>query len=103
MTITTIICRIVVVLGQVEALLFIVATVVFSWGAIQYVIAGGAGDEKKLAAAKNYIIYGLVGLFAMLAMWGITFAIYRTILGENPSIPIPSPSSCQELNPPVST
>ncbi|QQG42794.1 MAG: hypothetical protein HYW15_01120 [Candidatus Giovannonibacteria bacterium] len=101
MTITTIICRIVVVLGQVEALLFIVATVVFSWGIIQYVIAGG--DEKKVAEGRKYIIYGIVGLFAMLAMWGITFAIYRTIFGTSPSIPIPSPSSCQGLNPPVST
>lgn len=95
MTVTTIICRIVTVLGQVEALLFIVATVVFSWGVIQYVIAGG--DEKKLAEGRKYIIYGLIGLFVMLAMWGITFAVYRTLFGTSPSIPIPSPSTCPSL------
>ena len=92
MTITTIICRIVVVLNQLIDLLFVVATLVFLWGIIQYVIAGG--DEKKVAEGRKYIVYGLVGLFVMLAMWGIVFAAYRTVFGTSPSI-FPSSSSCR--------
>ncbi|MEK9175017.1 MAG: hypothetical protein AAB795_00320, partial [Patescibacteria group bacterium] len=40
-----------------------IATLVFLVGVIQYVIAGG--DEKKTAAAKQYMLYGIIGLVVM--------------------------------------
>jgi len=69
--------------GQVAnraiSLLFVVATLVFLWGIIRYVIAGG--DEDKLKEGRQYIIYGLVGLAVMLAVWGIVNAVVTTLFG----------------------
>ncbi|MDP3934772.1 MAG: hypothetical protein Q8Q46_00935 [Candidatus Giovannonibacteria bacterium] len=95
MTVSTIICNIVVVIKQLTSLLFIVATLVFLWGVIQYVIAGE--DEKKVGQGRKYITYGLFGLFVMLAMWGLVFAIYRTVFGTSPSL-LPFTSSCPSQN-----
>lgn len=66
-------------LNQIIGLLFVAATVVFLWGVIKYVVAGG--DEKKLDEGRNFIIYGLIGLFVMLAMWGIVRAVCSSIFG----------------------
>ena len=69
--------------GQVAnraiSLLFVIATLVFLWGIIRYVIAGG--DEDKLKEGRQYIIYGLVGLAVMLAVWGIVGAVVKTLFG----------------------
>lgn len=58
------------VLQPVITLLFALATVIFLWGIIQYVIAQ-AGDEKKLADAKRVMIWGIIGLTVMASGWGI--------------------------------
>ncbi|OGF90704.1 hypothetical protein A3H65_03525 [Candidatus Giovannonibacteria bacterium RIFCSPLOWO2_02_FULL_45_14] len=50
-------------------LLFAIATIVFLWGVILYITAGG--DEEKRKEGRNYIIFGLIGLFVMVSIWGI--------------------------------
>ncbi len=50
-------------------LFMVVAVAVFLWGIIKFITAGG--DEEKKTGAKNYIIYGLIGIFVMVAFWGI--------------------------------
>ena len=73
--------------NQLIEILFIVATLAFLWGVIQYVLA--SGEEKKLAEGKKYIIYGLIGLFVMLSMWGIVTAVKNTLFntGDGNTIP----------------
>jgi len=61
---------------QIIGILFTVGTVVFLWGTIQYMTA--AGDEKKIKDAKQKIIYGTIGLFLMVAVWGIVKALVAT-------------------------
>lgn len=67
------------VANRAISLLFVVATLVFLWGVIRYVIAGG--DEEKLKEGRQYIIYGLIGLAVMLAVWGIVGAVVKTLIG----------------------
>ncbi|MEK7162538.1 MAG: hypothetical protein AAB730_01610 [Patescibacteria group bacterium] len=69
MALQLIIARITALLDSVLPLLFILATIVFLWGVILYITAGG--DEEKRKEGRNYIIYGLIGLFVMVAVWGI--------------------------------
>lgn len=69
MALQLIIARITGLLDSVLPLLFILATIVFLWGVILYITAGG--DEEKRKEGRNYIIYGLIGLFVMVAVWGI--------------------------------
>lgn len=65
----TIVTNIRTLVNNVIPILLIVGTVVFLWGVILYLTAGA--DEEKRANARSLMIYGLVGLFVMVAVWGI--------------------------------
>ena len=68
-TFETIVGRITDLLNLIIPILFGIATIVFFWGIILYVIS--QGDEEKRKEGRNFIIYGLIGLFVMIAVWGI--------------------------------
>lgn len=57
-----------------------IATIVFFWGVIQYVIS--QGDETKLKAGRKYMVWGIIGLVVIAATWGIVNLIIFTIFGE---------------------
>jgi FtsH-binding integral membrane protein len=65
------------VLRPLIPLLFLVATVVFLWGIILYITSGG--EEEKIREGRKYIIWGLIGLFVMVALWGIVRALIATL------------------------
>mgnify|MGYP001616051188 CR=1 FL=1 len=69
-------------LNNIVGLLFIVATIVFLWGVIQFIAK--AGDEAGRAKAKGIMTWGIVGLAVMVAAWGIVSLLvqYFTIPGE---------------------
>ncbi len=58
------------VLNPIINLLFALATVVFLWGVIQYVV-GSQGDETKLKKGKQTMIWGIIGMTVMASAWGI--------------------------------
>ena len=66
------------------------AVLVILWGIFGYIT--GAGDEEKRGEAKQYIIWGIIGLFVMTAIWGLvsilenTFTTTKTI-PTSPGIP----------------
>ncbi len=64
------------ILNPLINFLLILATVIFLWGVIQYVI-GSQGDPKKLEQGKNIMIWGIVGLAVMVSAWGIVAMICR--------------------------
>ncbi|MEK9175111.1 MAG: hypothetical protein AAB795_00805 [Patescibacteria group bacterium] len=68
--------------GAIFALIGI-ATIIFMYGVIQYVIA--KGDEKQLASGKTYMLYGIIGLVVMVTVWGFVNIIINTIFGVNSS------------------
>lgn len=45
------------------------AVLIIIWGVFNYI--SGAGDEEKRAQAKQYIVWGVVGVFIMLSIWGL--------------------------------
>lgn len=59
------------ILDPLITLLFVLATIVFIWGVIQYVIMGGQGNEAAMKQGRKVMIWGIVGLFIMSAAWGI--------------------------------
>lgn len=58
------------VLDPVITILFVLATIFFLWGVIQYVI-GSQGDTTKIAAGKKVMMWGIIGLTIMASAWGI--------------------------------
>ncbi len=75
-TVGSILTRIQDTLNVIIPILMILATVVFLWGVIMYVLA--AGDADKVKMAKAYILWGLIALFAMVAVWGLVKALVTT-------------------------
>jgi len=64
-------------------LLFVLATVVFLWGVVQYVI-GSQGDKEKVSKGKQIMVWGIVGMVIMISAWGIVRLLcnfFRTCSG----------------------
>ena len=80
-----IITRIMSVLNVVVPLLIAVAVVIFLYGVIKYITAGG--DEEKRKESRNVMIYGIVGLFVMVAVWGLVNVLISTF-GLETTVPI---------------
>ena len=71
MTVTKLINNITAqVLNPLIILLFAVATMMFAWGIVQYVL-GGQGSDQKMTQAKNAMLWGIIGMFIMASAWGI--------------------------------
>ncbi len=62
--------------NTIVPLFMVVAVAVFLWGIVRYITA--AGDAEKAKDAKGYIIYGLIGIFVMVAFWGIVTLVAGT-------------------------
>ncbi|OGZ44477.1 MAG: hypothetical protein A3J55_04525 [Candidatus Ryanbacteria bacterium RIFCSPHIGHO2_02_FULL_45_17b] len=88
-TITAIFNRLSQVLGLVIPLLVLLATVVFMWGILKYITAGG--DEKKLEEAKSVIVWGIIALAVMLTAWGFVKIVIDAIFGTQTLPPLPGP------------
>jgi len=57
-------------------LLMALATLIFLWGILNYVLAGDS--ESKRAEAKGYMTYGVVTLFVMVSVWALVYVISNT-------------------------
>jgi uncharacterized membrane protein YidH (DUF202 family) len=64
-----------------------IAVVVFLIGVVRYVTAGG--DEEKRKESRNMMIYGIIGLFVMVAVWGLVAVIANTFGITEKSVNIP--------------
>lgn len=62
-----------------------VAVVVFLWGVFKFIKNGG--DEKARESGKQVMLWGVIGLFSMLCVWGVVAILAHTLLGGNIVIP----------------
>lgn len=63
-----------------------VAFLVFIWGVIEFVIKA---DSKEKEKGKQFMIYGIIGLFVMTSIWGI-IKLLTTTFGFNSTVIIPT-------------
>ncbi len=78
------------ILGYVMPVLISLAVVYFIWGVVQYVISS---DEEVKKGARARIIQGLIGLFVIIAFWGILSLITSTF-GVGPQAINPQAIPC---------
>lgn len=60
--------------------LMVLATLVFLWGIVKYVSAGG--DAAKVKEARSYILWGIIGLAIMGSVWVVVRFIQLEVTGE---------------------
>lgn len=63
-------------------LLMVVAVVVFIWGVAQLILGGD--DADKRANGQRHILFGVIGLFIMIGVFGIVRLVANTIGVEIP-------------------
>jgi hypothetical protein len=63
--------------------LFAVAFIVFLWGAFKAFIVGASDDTAK-EQGKNLMLWGLIGFFVMISIWGLVNILTNTVnFGNN--------------------
>ena len=74
-TLGTILDDIKALVNQAVFVLVAIAILVFVYGIVNYVIAK---DEEQKKNARDLIIYGVIGLFAIVAVWGLVNVLANT-------------------------
>ncbi|MBP6926145.1 MAG: hypothetical protein KBB70_00420 [Candidatus Pacebacteria bacterium] len=71
-------------------LLSAIGILVFIFGIVKYVIAN---NEEQKANAQRLILYGVIGLFAIVAVWGlVNFIANTTGVGADSALDLPCPA-----------
>ncbi len=71
---------------SVWPLLISISVIVFIVGVIKYIASGD--DSGKREEGRNFILYGIVGLFVIVSVWGLVGVLQGTFgLGNTPFIP----------------
>lgn len=70
-------------------LVFALAFIVFIWGVFLFFIAGGHNEEGK-EKGRALMLYGLIGFFVMVSVWGLVNILTGTFNLENqvPELPV---------------
>ncbi|HRH31261.1 MAG TPA: hypothetical protein PK950_01210 [Candidatus Paceibacterota bacterium] len=58
-------------------LLFALALLMFIWGVLKYVIAPDGSDDRE--EGRWFMIWGIVGLFVMVSVWGLVGLVSNTL------------------------
>lgn len=64
--------------------LFSIAFIVFIWGVFKTFIVGANSDDSK-ESGKNLMLYGLIGFFVMVSVWGLVNILTGTVNFSNTS------------------
>ncbi|MCI0597840.1 pilin [Candidatus Parcubacteria bacterium] len=79
--------------GVLVPLVFAVAFIVFIWGVFWYFIAKSEDEDGK-KKARSLMLYGIIGFFVMVSVWGLVNILLGTFnLQQNaPTLPgVPGP------------
>jgi ribose/xylose/arabinose/galactoside ABC-type transport system permease subunit len=79
------------VLGQLPVVIIALATIVFLWGVLRFMLAGD--DEEARSAGRKTIGWGLIALVVMFSLWGIVKALQILFFGSNVDIDAPDTPS----------
>ena len=68
------------ILNAIIPILISIAVVYLVYAIVMYVIAG---DEDQKKAGKSMIVYGVIGLFVILSIWGLVNILVNTFGLQN--------------------
>ena len=64
------------ILNMIVPIIMTLALIYFFWGLANYILS--AGDEEKKGEGRNQMIYGVIALFVMAAVWGLVGVLSNT-------------------------
>ena len=64
------------ILGKLAPMLIAVAVIILLVAIVNYIRAGE--EEEKREKAKSLMIYGIIGLFVMISLWGLVAILSGT-------------------------
>lgn len=70
------------ILNPLIALMFAIAVLYFLWGMLEFI--QGAADPKARETGRSHMIWGIIGLFIMISVYGILNIIINTLGVDNP-------------------
>ena len=88
-TLLTVICKVGEIINSIVPVLIALGVVYFVWGIVSFVIAG---DEEAKKAGRDKIIYGIIGLAVIVAMWGLVKILTNTFGNVNNQVDITLPT-----------
>ncbi len=86
MTLSSILDMFINIAQRLIPLLGAIAFLIFVYGVARFIRS--AGSEKELQNSKNIIIWGIVGLFILMSVWGI-ISFLRSEFGFGSDVLIP--------------
>lgn len=74
-------------LSTATVLILAAAVVYFLWNVFKFVMA--AGDEEKRKEGQQGIVYGIIGIFVMVSIWGLVNFLTQTAKLNTSVLPPP--------------
>lgn len=91
-----ILCEILDLLGYIIPILITIGVLYFVWGVVTYMI--GADEEQK-TKGRDKIMYGLIGLAVIVAMWGLVYILTDTFGLREQNNLAPTPGQLDNMLP----
>lgn len=87
-TLQELLCRVAEILNSILPVLVALGVVYFVWGVISYVVAGDDEAKKK---GRDKIVWGVIGLAVIVAVWGLVAILNNTFgLSNRQQINLPT-------------
>ncbi|OGI92188.1 hypothetical protein A2933_01300 [Candidatus Nomurabacteria bacterium RIFCSPLOWO2_01_FULL_46_18] len=74
-TLEGILCKVGDILNLIVPILIALAVVIFIWGVITYVVGG---DEEAKKKGRQRMIWGIIGIAVIVALWGLVRVLTNT-------------------------
>ena len=99
-TLVELINRFIEIFRALIPLLFGIALIGFLWGVAQFIL--NADNEEKRREGKKIMVWGIIGLFVMVSVWGLVAVIGGTFgigvdPGAVPQFPTQSGSQAEHI------
>ncbi len=78
--------------GVAVPVIFALAFIVFIWGVFQVFILGGTNEEAK-EKGRALMLYGLIGFFVMVSVWGLVHILTGSVNLSNQAPKYPTAPS----------
>jgi hypothetical protein len=78
--------------GYIIPLIFAIAIIGFLWGVVNFVILGQE-DERKRTQGRQLMVWGIIAITVMIAVWGLVKIITNTFNLPGGVLPSVNPTS----------